>query len=205
MYIIDKNKDYYDYLSHIYGVDKKVVFDRRGSINLTNTMLFNIANYGGFYNETRARDLYLVLEVGDTQYLLKLYHIKGVTDYYTEVSFDIELARVYREHKKLFNDTVMALAQVDNYIPIFTRKYGVPASTDELGRRVSYHTIVSLPILKDTIVTKVIDKFELWKTLSTYISSLNNDKDVTLAMSDEEKASIHGFDKNSFRNPIKMD
>lgn len=32
MKIIDNKKDYYDYLAGIYGIDEKVVFDRRGSM-----------------------------------------------------------------------------------------------------------------------------------------------------------------------------
>ena len=35
MYIVDKHKDYYDYISHIYGVDKDTAFDRRGSYELS--------------------------------------------------------------------------------------------------------------------------------------------------------------------------
>ena len=34
MKIIDKKKDYYDYLSGIYGIDDKVVYDRRGAVVL---------------------------------------------------------------------------------------------------------------------------------------------------------------------------
>ena len=31
MKIIDNKKDYYDYLSGVYGIDELIVFDRRGS------------------------------------------------------------------------------------------------------------------------------------------------------------------------------
>ncbi|MBP5423995.1 MAG: hypothetical protein J6Y78_16300 [Paludibacteraceae bacterium] len=34
MKIIDNKKDYYDYISGIYGIDDLVVYDRRGSIAL---------------------------------------------------------------------------------------------------------------------------------------------------------------------------
>lgn len=42
MRIIDKNKDYYDYLAHQPDSDDGVTFDRRGSIPLRNEDFFNI-------------------------------------------------------------------------------------------------------------------------------------------------------------------
>lgn len=42
MKIIDNKKDYYDYLSGIYGVDDLVVYDRRGSVHLnSNSILWS--------------------------------------------------------------------------------------------------------------------------------------------------------------------
>lgn len=32
MKIIDKKKDYYDFLAGVYGMDEMVVYDRRGSV-----------------------------------------------------------------------------------------------------------------------------------------------------------------------------
>lgn len=34
MIILGKNKDYYDYLVGIYGIDKDIVFDRKDAISL---------------------------------------------------------------------------------------------------------------------------------------------------------------------------
>ena len=41
MLIIDRNKDFYDHFSHIYGVDNKVVFDRRGSTRINDERLLD--------------------------------------------------------------------------------------------------------------------------------------------------------------------
>ena len=41
MKIIDNKKDYYDYLSGIYGIDELIVFDRRGSVPLKEDMLIH--------------------------------------------------------------------------------------------------------------------------------------------------------------------
>ena len=35
MKIIDNKKDYYDYLSGIYGIDNLIVYDRRGSVPIS--------------------------------------------------------------------------------------------------------------------------------------------------------------------------
>ena len=34
MIIIDNKKDYYDYLSGVYGIDNLIVYDRRGSVSI---------------------------------------------------------------------------------------------------------------------------------------------------------------------------
>ena len=50
----------------------------------------------------------------------------------------------------------------------------------------------------------MLDPKETWIELQTYFSSLGNDKDIDLHLTDVEKAVNHGFDKKtSFRNPIK--
>jgi len=38
MKIIDNKKDYYDYLSGIYGIDNLIVYDRRGSVPISTRM-----------------------------------------------------------------------------------------------------------------------------------------------------------------------
>ena len=49
MKIIDSKKDYYDYVSGIYGIDDKIIFDRRGSKVLEKYILKSI-------NEPPAKD-----------------------------------------------------------------------------------------------------------------------------------------------------
>ena len=53
MYILDKNTDYYDYFSHIYGEDKSITFDRRGSAIIKDEMLVDLLDV-----ERRTYDLY---------------------------------------------------------------------------------------------------------------------------------------------------
>ena len=77
-------------------------------------------------------------------------------------------------------------------------------SLDEMQRVCSKwpYEIIDLPILTGSPLVKALDGFEVWHELSTYISSLRNEK-VVDTLDDKQKAEVHGFDKNYFRHTIK--
>lgn len=56
MKIIDNKKDYYDYLSGIYGIDEIVVFDRRGSQVLSDEVLLQSGMAECFYQKRLESD-----------------------------------------------------------------------------------------------------------------------------------------------------
>lgn len=206
MYIIDRNVDFYDHYSHVYGLDKSIVFDRRGSVRLTDDVLVKTAILR-FDRDTKGS---LLLEIGDVQYLLHLYEV--VYDHFTISSYKISLLHTYNEHRHLNDSAVMSVRGVRLYSR-YTRNFGrIPKkiadidipSLDELARRPPTTVTIDLPILADTKLTSVLNAEEIWQTLQNYISSLDNDKDVSIPMTDKDKAAIHGFDKHSFRHPIKL-
>ncbi len=202
MLIIDRNKDYYDYLSHVYGVDKKVVFDRRGSVNLTNDDLISMVDTLSY---PRVKDLTgnILLEVGYKQYLFELSNFSGGEEFAIPTSFDIELKRVFTDYKHYFPTPISLRGCKLKYIWRWKKfDYNQPF-TELLRVSTNKHTIQENPILKNTKITSIISEQEIWEELQNYISSLNNDKDVSLPMTDKERAETHGFDKHSFRNPIK--
>jgi hypothetical protein len=207
MYIIDKHKDYYDFHSHIFGVDKKVVFDRRGSRKLDDTALIpkSFPHWRSVHDIT-----FLLLEVGYVQYLIQLSNIKEIIDkgrIDSEYQADFEIVREFREHKHRYGPSPMTIMGVELGYDWTWRwdnkeKYNFEDTFDNLIRREL--VVQNLPILADTSITSLISSKEIWIELQTYISSLNNDVDVTLPMTDEERAETHGFNrKTSFRNPIK--
>ena len=201
MYIIDKNKDYYDYFSHIYGVDKGITFDRRGSLPIDDAMISDILGDSTFF---------ILLEIGNVQHLIELYDFVLSTyprDILHEkvISYNMKLVRTFREHKHHFDSPISIRGVNVGYhwgfghpnVYHFDRPYG------EAITRYSEKSI-NLPILGNTQITSLLDAQEIWIELQTYFSSLQNDKDVDLHMTDVEKAINHGFDKKtSFRNPIK--
>ena len=209
MYIIDSNKDYYDYVSHIYGLDKKIVFDRRGSIRMESNDLVDLRETRYYDGKTQ----FILLEIGMVQYLLKLDDIVVVTDenkpknkhidlraYQHVKSFHVEIVEKFEDHKNVTGCPI-AIRSVHNswrspsYIKMFPTDYKDYKITDDIE--------LDLPILASTCITKIIPADEIWKNICNYISSLGNDKDVAQA-SDIEKIVNHGFDKKeSFRGNRK--
>jgi len=214
MYIIDKNQDYYDYFSHIYGIDKTVTFDRRGSIVLNNKdLLISPITSGGWPWERREHHSYVILEVGYIQYLLCIHNIKFSEDVmyyvYTEVEdYDISIVRKYDEHKHYFGDPItLQSCVIDNWSSYMNKEVDIDSFIKQNSFEESIlfkSDFIKNPILKNTKITSLLDSQEIWVNLDNYLSSLNNDKDVSIEMTEEEKAETHGFDrKTSFRNPIK--
>ena len=208
MYIIDRNKDFYDFYSQVYGEDRKVVFDRRGSKRINDEDLA-ILSYDGCRFSRRDWGFFL-LEVGNTQYLFKVFDVKTKNsngfEYFVSCSF--ELAKTFKENKHLFESPI-SISRVNihgRYKKNGFKKFvltPVIQPLDEIKRNSFNENTINLPILSGTSLTKLLDPFEIWKELSTYVSSLDNDKDISTDMTDVDRAGTHGFDKFSFRHPIK--
>ena len=212
MYIIDKNKDFYDYYSHIYGVDKAITFDRRGSIILNDDYFISLLDASSTFSWSNPSSSYFLLEVGYKQYMIKYSNVKKEYDrnllFDKVVSYDISLGRVFEENKHLFRKEVSI---VKAYIPSwydFGLKYNSKKNILDLIKlndvKFSLEKVIELPILSGTQLTSLLDANELWKEISTYISSQGNDKDIDIINTDKDKIINHGFDtKTSFRHPIK--
>lgn len=207
MLIVDKNKDYYDYLSHIYSVDKKIVYDRRGSENITDESIYNIIQYyfnSFLYNK---KEYFVLLEIGNVQYLIEIYNIKFYDIHLNDdkfKSFKMKVRYIFRNHEHYF-DVPISIREVKvNYVGWGKRKkFVINNNFNETITSIS-EVHIDNPILKDTQITSLIDANEIWKELQNYISSLNNDQKSETEMTDVERAELHGFDKKiSFRHPIK--
>lgn len=213
MYILDKKKDYYDFLGSQYGIDKTITFDRRGSISLT--YLDFLASVLPIYaskehirnDEGFSYFYFFMLEIGTTHYLFRMTSIqykKTQVGYYP-VKADISLLTTTKNNKHI-SEKEIGLIPCDRYYHWFFDKKGDPSyipPSSEL--RLKKDNIVLNPILKDTPIPSLIPASDVWKDLSNYISSQYNDKTITIVNSDVEKAVNHGFDKvSSFRHPIKL-
>lgn len=222
MLIIDRNKDFYDHFSHIYGIDNKVVFDRRGSHRLTDSKLLEFAKAPSKRYDL-CKERYFLLEVGREQFLIEVSDIQYTGTYKEGLEYSsngylqscsMKVVTHWQEDENLFGKPLTISPVEPSWRYSFkAEKYlaKLPKSfadlKDILPNQYSKGFLAPLlsttPILAGTSLTKILDPFELWKTIQMYISSLNTEKCVDIAMTDVAKAETHGFDKQSFRHPIK--
>ena len=215
MLIIDKNKDYYDYNSHVYGVDNKVVYDRRGSTVLTDKTILELSIGEYLYRRNFIGvECFFIIEIAETQYLFIIKNIdvvdKNISKVvaFPEVSGNISLYHIFKEGRNIFgnNITFIPVSIAMNFFVnrgSCSSRYNLNSFNEAIQRKKDNLKIIN-PIFRETCIPSMIDSFDVWKQLSNFISSKNNEKNVNVAMADVEKAVNHGFDKKtSFRNPIR--
>jgi hypothetical protein len=208
MLIIDKNSDYYDHYSHIYGVDKKVVFDRRGSVAIFDENLYNNPRSIRYFRPYE----FFLLEIGYKQILFKFNVIKTRYDniLFREVASDYEVSivKTFEDNKHYFTKEIsLVTADIPWEYTIEGKSKKKKMTQDIKFNEISYNIdrLISLPILKNTSLPVLLNGDMVWKELSNYVSSKNNDKDISIINSDKDKIVNHGFDVvTSFRNPIKL-
>jgi len=219
MLIIDRNKDFYDYQSNIYGVDKTVVYDRRESIPVCDMRLVEMAFdrtqndlYDNFKDKRvrMSHTAFLLLEIGFVQYAIKVTDVQfdkaWDAHFPTLVSCKFEIVKTYNEQRHIFAVPVsIHHLHVKGYMGHRTFIYQFP-TLDDIAKveECEYYDYILNPILAKSSLTALFSAFDVWRDIQTYISSLGNDKNVDIKMTDVGKAETHGFDKNSFRNPIKL-
>jgi len=204
MLIIDKNTDYYDHLGKIYGVDKNIVYDRRGSVALSEKDLLVIADNSHPFGNPR--DSYIIVEIGYTQYLFSVSDFKyrkiysAFNDIEEPYAATFKLIKTFKDQKH-YGEASMSLIPVEKEYRGWRTFNKVPTSYSELKKRGGP---VLNPILKDTSFTSLLSQQDIWVDLSNYISSKYNDKTITIKNTDVDKLVNHGFDKRtSFRHPVK--
>lgn len=193
MKIISKAKDYYDYLSGIYGIDEQIVYDRRnfeepfGNLSKFPTKFYN------HHLEKNEQTNFVLLEIGNIHYLFKTYEYitnRNVDKFYKK---EHELVYKYKIDKK-FSDVPVAMAYVDAYID---KRTGEVIIKNKIG------TIINNPILINTWIPTYIPANEIYELIYEYLISKREPK-INDNRTDVEKLEAKGFDKKiSFRHPIK--
>jgi hypothetical protein len=208
MYIIDKNKDYYDYLAGIYGVDKQITYDRRGSIILPDSFLLDYITKSQW--DLIKSTEHFVIEIGENQYLFRVEieykHGNGPNTFSVPSKGNFSLLKTFKDNKHYYNKEI-------SLVPVnVTRDWRKCRNGQEEFVNVEYYSdlhiienkIIPNVIFRETIIPSFIDPKEVWIALSNYISSKYNDKTVAIKNTDTDKIINHGFDKRwSFRHPVK--
>lgn len=202
-------KDFYDYLQNLYGIDELVVYDRRKSfpIDLSNFYIGNgldvifkkskefddiprrlVKGYGMKKPVLEGRVFYFVVEIGYHQYYFK---VNRYLDDDGKVVLEPEMVekKEVTLDKKL-SDCPISICREDRY----SWKTGFHLPSDYKN------WLTENPILKNTYIPKFIDAKEVWNNLYEYISSLR-DKPFEDTRTNDQHIESHGFDKKiSFRH-----
>ena len=209
MVIIDKVKDYYDYVVGICGRDEDIIFARRGSTVLATEVLNVYFNKQKSYNDRPkrlekrgyhlnsmidyskpiGRIFYMLLEIGFMHYIFKLERYLDDTDS-NKVCIDVELLETKRVDKKLGN---VAIGYWDMYY-----RYDNTLQVSNPNKQPDSNII-----MRDTWIPSFISPEEVWNNIYDYLLSCK-DKEITDSRTDVQKAESHGFNKESFRNPITL-
>lgn len=202
MKIIDNKKDYYDYLVGTYGIDEKMVYDRRKSVKVQDGVLksgWHVINVSDITN--------LIVRVGYLVYYINKNKngewvmpekVTSSSDYYTKVDNPVRITNNvinrFVPYKREWNIKKGWVMTYDDATPVsITIIYKVGNSQDRL--------IIADPILTTfPAVAKFIPADTAWMEIYNFISS-QYDKDIIDNRSDVQKLESAGFDKkSSFRN-----
>lgn len=218
MKIIDTKKDYYDYLSGIYGEDSLAVYDRRGSVAWKNYQ----DKFSIFVDPTRikedefippkyfrwragANNFFLCLEAGKKQFIIKEIRELRKSDA-GQVTIQKSLFGI-REVEHKHAEAPLALFECDYGQLWRDREVFFPEKVRYWAEMTKYRRhalkeepLVENPILIDSFIPQLIPAEDIWHALYEYIMSLN-DKEIKDTRPDALKLESAGFDKKtSFRN-----
>jgi len=230
MRIIDKEKDFYDYIYGFNGVDNDIVFDRRLYRDLNYDVEYkyrissNIERSCKPFNDAiilnnKGKVFWAceVLKCGYTYYLFIVYYLESDGPRCYECYARL-WDKVYDRDNKLFKGIATdaplvafnlsdgrAFKQDDydvicNKFDIIERPYYKFNECEHFSFPKDKRDFKYNPLLKDTYFSKFIDPKEIWDNIYEFLSSLK-DKSIVDNRSDVEKLESHGFDKKiSFRN-----
>lgn len=204
------NKDYYDYLTGIYGIDDKVIYDRREFTILSNSvsLFFNrtllekdapkkkirtrkwVGRHWKWETEYKATELYCMLEVG-----LKWYFFQ--VDRYLDEESNVCLDWKIITTKEITKDKRIGIAPITFFKAFETYSWWTEATLD---LKIDKSDAIMNPIIHGTPIASLIPAQEIYNLLYAYLSTLN-DVEIIDNRTDLEKAESAGFDHRiSFRN-----
>ena len=225
MRIIDKNRDFYDYLQGIYP-DNLITFDRRGSFVIRKNDFMrllvpqDIQPYSGRichrYNLNTANTDYLVLQAGYHYWIIAVKITETIGDGVCQVCANYELKLL--DHAIDYSKPAAApisIRLIDDYkLPFKTdTEYIIRAiknnecrSVDVVHRLTRVYNNTPYPIVADLGIGALVNAEDVYFALDEYFSKqiTNNERTESTDITDKEKIINHGFDtKTSFRGKNK--
>lgn len=207
MRILDKHKDFYDYLQ---CYDDDVIFDRRGSYILTNQDICDL--WCGYHEDFS--DKYLLLQVGYSYWMMIAKcesTAVSITNASECVDYSLELVDYWKDYNHFDS---LHFGAVDKHFSVeflFSKKWDWKSNLiDEIKRGNyeykkdftidTYHKINDIKLIFcKTKIPSIVKAEDLYNAFDEYFSHLKDDIKVD-NMSDIEKIESHGFNKKtSFR------
>lgn len=216
MRILDKNKDFYDYLQNIYR-DDAYTFDRRDSYNLSKREF--ATNFSNYYNRWYTKTIptgYFLLQICNTFWL---FYIKQTEFNDADTCINYEITgyitwKNYNAKRKLILLSVKNDYLDDKYnkkpdFEYWKNKF-LHMEEPKFGREVNKFTTWQdnkkmekhIPILKDIGVASFVEPLDIYLALEEYFSKEKTESERTesIDLTNKEKIENHGFDtKTSFR------
>lgn len=214
MRIIDKNNDYYDYLQ---DSTDTLVFDRRGSYELTKSRICDTLDMVRYYRSSKYR--FLLLQCGATYWLI-LATITSRSGLYNADACDIELLAKWQNHDKKRHLIQLDLITFSNMYLLRPKDYSakefdydkIKSFVDimkqdiDLNNYTCEYTIANkMPLLKSTGFPTIIPPDEIFYAIEEHFSMLKTESERTEAIgsTNNDKIIMHGFDtKTSFRGKV---
>ena len=209
MRIIDKQKDYYDFLVGSFGMDEKLIYNRNSVIHNLSDGHYRLV-VGTIVQEFAkvnkhiyfGKKLNLVGKKSNTNLSLRNWlrkFRKKINDKYYDVNFRFEgrdyLVEVNSEKYYINPDEVKEYA-----LPIYIEEIFFKPYRNKKGIRIDSF-IYTNPNL-DGLGLKIFKPEEIWLEVSNFLSKKLTDKEIIINnQTDEQKIISHGFDlKQSFRH-----
>ena len=205
MKIIDKNKDYYDYIQFEY-LDDTFTFDRRDSFVLTKEYICSK------YRDDRHQS-FILLQICHTYWLFKINFIKNNKYSYDPDDYTLEFIvdwKNYDSSRELIKLSMIdfpyrRIEKMDFITDVNSQNYRERYVFNEyrlykgnLNEREDRH----IPILKETGIASFIDAHDIYYSLEEYFSEEKTSSERTepIGMTNNDKIISHGFDAiKSFR------
>lgn len=199
MKIIAKTKDYYDYLQGVYGVDDKIVYDRRGgevahggNLDILRVLINNVA--------------YPMIRIGD--------RFKGTEEDFVKGSELIDIAISQKDRYSWYDNPLKGtFRKLKNPRDWFQRERKAKVSLNtEYREPVLIQWLsgwdwggknsISKPLhLSDYDFGAVMSAHEVYIEISNFLSWCVDNPPIPDKQTDKEKVVSHGFDlKTSFRH-----
>ena len=227
MKIIDNKKDYYDYVSGIYGIDPYVVYDRRGSEsssyiienwgevfdkNIIDSDKISYSRYGRYKTDKPflEKTYDIIVEAGEKHFYIKCKRFRKTEDSPVKLTYelynpvDMLKKRYYIDEYDLPKNSYMYERYQRELEEYRTKRSKAPLAifirdNQNYWSRDGRGEIEN-PILKDLPITGLLPATEVWQGIYDYLLKMKEPVIVDSRTNDEHIESA-GFDKKtSFRN-----